>query len=53
MGLLAFSKGLFTRHFSRHIHTHTGLTLRYALHEFVIGLIVLWTDMVTHATELV
>lgn len=32
---------------------HTGLTLCCAVHEFVIGLIVLWTDMVAPSTELV
>lgn len=30
-----------------------GLTLSCALHEFVIGLVVLWTDMVAPPTELV
>lgn len=32
---------------------HTGLTLCCALHEFVIGLVVLWTDMVAPPVELV
>lgn len=36
-----------------HSSLHNGLTLSCALHEFVIGLIVLWTDMVAPPTELV